>query len=524
MSEQALRAPSDLVGVVCLWLGSFVCGACLHAAPRVPAAAGLLVAMARPPRRVYKYCVGCAALATLLWRSQAWFLFSIASYAAAFFTIVNKWLDIGLGRTEVVVRVGDNSVGTSSTASSSSAIVQPGGAATRKQKVIEWCEFRQEGSLCSTATGGSSTSNGNCTGGGHPNCKWFPRDAPVAVIFSDRLVKSGMVTMTSLCRHPTTLYVLVLMQVTSTYTPIPTEFLSCRTISMTMLDGLQYLRDTGWKPDSICDGPGRDTLGKVTQPTLLGAAHWDKDPKHASCANHLRFYLTEFPILAHHERILFVDDDVVIQQDSMKLYSHKTKPGVVFTANCDVNLWNGKCQRFDVGRSVYEHFFSQAVIPDGAWERVLALLKEASEGTISYDPKHFEWNFGFVSAPAALVVVQPRKGYSAYPVSPPRRCQHAISIPRCCSLRSAHTFESLPPLSLSLSSELDVARRLPSNQHGSDVRALGEQYAVDAIHQRRLSRIRPWHPLPRLRRTHRVLSAQRLVRARELRMRASAPR
>ena len=135
-------------------------------------------------------------------------------------------------------------------------------------------------------------------------CRWFPPKAPVAVIFSDRLVKSGMVTVTSLCRHPTTLYVLVLMQVTPAYKPIASTFLSCRIISMTMLDALQYLRDAGWKPDTICDGPGRDTLGKVTQPTLLGAAHWDKDPKHASCANHLRFYLSEFPILAKHERIL----------------------------------------------------------------------------------------------------------------------------------------------------------------------------------------------------------------------------
>ena len=67
---------------------------------------------------------------------------------------------------------------------------------------------------------------------------------------------------------------------------------------------------------------------------------------------------------------------VVIQKDSILLYQHKTKPGVIFTANCDVNLWNQACQRFDVGRSVYKHFFSQAVIPDGAWDKVLELLAE----------------------------------------------------------------------------------------------------------------------------------------------------
>ena len=60
---------------------------------------------------------------------------------------------------------------------------------------------------------------------------------------------------------------------------------------------------------------------------------------------------------------------VVIQQDSIKLYRSEINPGVIFTANCDVNLWNGGCQRFDVGRSVYSHFFEQAIIPDGAWVR-----------------------------------------------------------------------------------------------------------------------------------------------------------
>ena len=48
-----------------------------------------------------------------------------------------------------------------------------------------------------------------------------------------------------------------------------------------------------------------------------------------------------------------------------------------------------------MGRSVYQHFFEQAVIPPGAWDRVLGLLRDASNGTISYDPRHFEWNFGF---------------------------------------------------------------------------------------------------------------------------------
>ncbi len=342
--------------------------------------------------RSSRLCWGCAAVlgaVSLLNRFQACFLFSVASYASLFMSL--------LRRTESVMRTNDFTDGlphdrklerqARSLSRPAEDVYHLTTRHAPKRKVIEWCGFGEEGELCSTASP-------NCTKN-HPTCKWFPPESPVAVIFSDRLVKSGMVTMTSLCRHPTTLYVLVLMQVTDSYKPIPKSFLSCNTVSMQLVDALQYLRETGWTPDSICDGPGRNTLGLVKEKTLLGAAAWDKDPKHASCANHLRFYLSEFPILRHQERILFVDDDVVIQRDSVELYRSPIQPGVVFTANCDVNLWNAGCQRFDVGRSVYAHFFQQAVYTPESWRKVEELLHEVSSGTIKYNPHHFEWNFGF---------------------------------------------------------------------------------------------------------------------------------
>lgn len=351
----------------------------------------------RRPRTCPRYCVGCAALigaASFVNRFQACFLFSIASYVSLFMNIVRQTESVFAGN-DLVSGLPHGTLERKKRSLSRPAedifhlrIKQaPARKRTAAGPPIEWCGFAEEGLLF-------STDNLNGTRDS-PTCKWFPPGAPVAVIFSDRLVKSGMVTMTSLCRHPTTLYVLVLMQVTDTYKPIPRTFLSCSTISMTMIDGLEYLRSAGWFPDSICDGPGRNALGKVTQPTLLGAAAWDKDPKHASCANHLRFYLSEFPILARQDRILFVDDDVVIQQDAIKLLNSHVRPDIVFTANCDVNLWNAGCQRFDVGRSVYSHFFEQAIIPEGAWDKVEELLAEASSGTIKYNPHHFEWNFGF---------------------------------------------------------------------------------------------------------------------------------
>ena len=257
--------------------------------------------------------------------------------------------------------------------------------------MAEWCDFAREGVLCSQPVQGGTS---NCTTRS-ALCNWFEPDAPLSVIFSDRLVKTGMVTMTSLCRHPTPMNVLVFMRVTRHHQPLPERYLSCRVISMTLEGSIDHLRKVGWRPDDICDPPGGDAHGRVRQPTLLGAAAWDKDPKHASCANHLRFYMPEFPVLRRHRRVLFVDDDVVVMRDAAELFRRVLPAGHLLTANCDVNLWNDRCQRFDVGRSIYSHFFAQAVVPQGAWAKVEALLANASGGAMRYDPNHFEWNFGF---------------------------------------------------------------------------------------------------------------------------------
>lgn len=212
-----------------------------------------------------------------------------------------------------------------------------------------WCSFAHEHRFCITGK--------NCTYS--TTCRWPTHTEATAVIFSDRLVQTGMVTMTSLCRHPSELTVFVLTQIGADYREIPHQYLSCRVITMHLHDAIEHLRAAGWRPDSICDPPGSSHLGERKESTLFGALPWDKDSKHAACANHLRFYLPEFPALRHKDRILFIDDDVVVMRDPVKGLLHQQLPeGVLLTANCDVNIWNDRCQRFDVGRPTYAHFVS----------------------------------------------------------------------------------------------------------------------------------------------------------------------
>lgn len=219
------------------------------AGPRTPRRASK-----EPSRRRQCVCLAGAAIAAagFVGRSQMCCFFSIASYMSLFMSLVHQ--------TELVMRV-DSASGlpkmrhkqlhhSQSKAGGNDLSAEHGRAASEQpkaattKKLIEWCKFSREGELCSTMSPGwapGKDDQAQCTPNS-PKCKWFPPESLVAVIFSDRLIKSGMVTMTSLCRHPTTLYVLVLMQVSDTYKPIPQNFLSCKTISMTMLDGLQYIR------------------------------------------------------------------------------------------------------------------------------------------------------------------------------------------------------------------------------------------------------------------------------------------
>ena len=142
-----------------------------------------------------------------------------------------------------------------------------------------WCDFARSEMLC---TGSSSNCSASHT------CKWPGENHPTAVIFSDRLIQTGMVTMTSLCRHPSPLTVLVFTRFTKDYEPLPTRYLQCRVLTLSLSDALEHLTRIGWKPETICDPPGSSRLGKASESTLIGTLSWDKDYKHASCANHLR--------------------------------------------------------------------------------------------------------------------------------------------------------------------------------------------------------------------------------------------
>ena len=267
-------------------------------------------------------------------------------------------------------------------------LVLAASAAASDSEVPQWCDFSSSGRRC---TGHAR----NCTT--HAACRWPAKRSPIAVIFSDRLVQTAMMTMTSLCRHPSPMAVLVFTRFTNGYRPLPWRYLSCRVLTFSLNEALEGLAALGWSPETICDrAPGESRVRPYRGKVLLEAEPWDKDFKHASCANHLRFYLPEFPVFRTRRRVLFVDDDVVVTKDPSTLYYSPHTPGMLVTTNCHVNVWDSTCKRFNVdAQSAYNHFFSLASPRPGAWGKILHLLKEATGGTISYNPRHFEWNFGF---------------------------------------------------------------------------------------------------------------------------------
>ena len=69
--------------------------------------------------------------------------------------------------------------------------------------------------------------------------------------------------------------------------------------------------------------------------TVVRQAHWDHDEKHASPLNHARFYLPYMRFARGIDRLLFLDDDVVLQTDVLPALLQEMSPGKALLVSCN---------------------------------------------------------------------------------------------------------------------------------------------------------------------------------------------
>ena len=69
--------------------------------------------------------------------------------------------------------------------------------------------------------------------------------------------------------------------------------------------------------------------------TVVRQADWDHDDKHGSPLNHARFYLPYMRFARDLDRLLFLDDDVVLQTDVLPALLHEMQPGKALIVSCN---------------------------------------------------------------------------------------------------------------------------------------------------------------------------------------------
>ncbi len=68
---------------------------------------------------------------------------------------------------------------------------------------------------------------------------------------------------------------------------------------------------------------------------MVRQADWDRDGKHATPLNHARFYLPHMRFVRDLRRVLFVDDDIVLQSDIMPALTHAMEPDKAMLVSCN---------------------------------------------------------------------------------------------------------------------------------------------------------------------------------------------
>ncbi len=81
---------------------------------------------------------------------------------------------------------------------------------------------------------------------------------------------------------------------------------------------------------------------------LVRPATWDLDGKHNSPLNHLRFYIPHFTFMKDVERVLFVDDDIIVNRDIAEVMKHKVFPTTAIVTSCAISSYLKECDAFEL--------------------------------------------------------------------------------------------------------------------------------------------------------------------------------
>ena len=95
------------------------------------------------------------------------------------------------------------------------------------------------------------------------------------------------------------------------------------------------------------------------------------------CLNHLRFYLGEIPVLREVDRVILLDDDLVVRRSLRALIALSLAPGTLVAANCDAFRWSRPCIGWATSHENYSAWFRRAengVASEADWQPLVGAI------------------------------------------------------------------------------------------------------------------------------------------------------
>lgn len=132
----------------------------------------------------------------------------------------------------------------------------------------------------------------------------------------------------------------------------------------------------------------------------MDLASWDGSEKHLSPFNHVRFYLPLLRWFRDLDRLIMLDDDVVIMKDLKALLKLKVERGVAIASTCEIWRWNNSMQAFkyspgnthlDTSASLYMTTKKHREQANGLFLPLIEKINKLGPDALR---RQVDWNFG----------------------------------------------------------------------------------------------------------------------------------